>query len=209
MAAFTAKLQVTTPRVLTPPDRDAVVNTFNFTMESTTRSADAAVIAEEVEDIYEAIIAYLSDEWNWGQQVYKFYDLSDPIPRAPFYEATHGTGVAPTTQATLPPEVCLCLSYQGFKASGIPQARRRGRTYYGPLGISANSDGVPAAGFVTGLVAGGDQLLTASQAASSWEWVVRSSVTGTTIPVDNGWVDNAFDTQRRRGRKPLTRTTFS
>lgn len=219
MAPFTARCQVTTPPVSGTLE-DAVVNTFYFTMESADRSTQAPVIAEEIEDLYEACISYLSDEYKWDTQTYKFYDMEDSLPRTPFYEAVHGTGVAPTTQAAMPRECALVISFQGFKASGVPQARRRGRIFLGPFGISANTDGRPTGALVTAAVAGAQQLLDISQSTSGWEWVVRSGgryhedgelviTSPSTIPVDNGWVDNEWDTQRSRGRDATSRTIFN
>lgn len=209
MAPFTARLQVTTPLITNPNPRDVITNVFHFTMDTASQVADAAVIAEEVEDCYEALISFLSDEWAWAAQSYKFYNLDDPLPRAPFSEITGGTGVAPTTQASIPREVSLCMSFQGFRVSGFPQARRRGRVYFGPFGVSANNDGRPAAALVTAGMAAGTQLRAASVAAGSWEWVVRSQVAGSTIPVANGWFDNEWDVQRRRGPGPSSRNTWS
>jgi len=48
----------------------------------------------------------------------------------------------------------------------------------------------------------------ASDAAADWTWVVYSTVDNAMYPVDNGWVDNSWDTQRRRGVKPTARYTF-
>lgn len=209
MSAFTARTQVTTPLISNPVPEHAVVNTFHFTMDTTTMSTQAPLIAEELENVYEAIIGRLSDEYNWGAQMYRFYNLDDPEPRAPFYEAQHGTGVAPTTQASLPRQIALCGSFQGFKASGVNQARRRGRAYFGPFGIDANTDGRPSSTLRTALASGLLGLLTASDASSEWTWVVRSEVAGTTIPVDNGWVDDVWDTQRRRAPAQSARNVFS
>jgi hypothetical protein len=42
-----------------------------------------------------------------------------------------------------------------------------------------------------------------------WTWIVVSEVAGLNdVIVTNGWVDNAFDIQRRRGVTPTSRSTF-
>jgi hypothetical protein len=102
------------------------------------------------------------------------------------------------------------LSFQGTPLSGTPQSRRRGRIYFGPFRTSGlNTQGRPAAGLITSLVNAGDALLAASDAAANWQWVIWSPTTGLEVGVANGWVDDEFDTQRRRGRVPTARTTFS
>jgi hypothetical protein len=39
--------------------------------------------------------------------------------------------------------------------------------------------------------------------------VLYSRTSGSSVLIDNGWVDNAPDIQRRRGIDPSARTTFS
>lgn len=139
----------------------------------------------------------------------KAYDLADPTPRAPVLELVFSLASAPAGGG-LPPEVALCMSFQGVRQSGIPQSRRRGRIYF-PFIISTNngSDGRPIGTLVTALVAAGDALLAASLASATWEWCVLSTVAGVSmVPITNGWVDNEWDTQRRRGRLATSRTTF-
>ena len=139
----------------------------------------------------------------------KSYDMEDPEPRAPIVDTTFNLTSAPAG-GSLPPEVSLCLSYQAPKVSGLPQARRRGRIFLPPMNGNAvdTTTGRPAAAAVTAAVACGDNLLTAA-AAGTWDWAVYSTVNGAGVAVTNGWVDNEFDTQRRRGRLPSFRTAFN
>lgn len=136
------------------------------------------------------------------------YRISDPEPRAPVLTRAwnFSSGI---TGNPLPSEVAMCLSYQGEKASGVPQSRRRGRIYIGPLNVGTlHTDGRPAAAAITSLVDAGENLLQASKAAPNWKWAVYSRVNGSGVSAENGWVDNAFDTQRRRGVEASARTTF-
>jgi len=52
-------------------------------------------------------------------------------------------------------------------------------------------------------------LLAPTETAGGWDWVVYSPTNGNTVNVDNGWVDNAFDTQRRRGLAVTARTNWT
>lgn len=62
------------------------------------------------------------------------FDLAEAKPRVPFHTHPYSalTNVVSSGQ-DLPPEVSLCVSYQGDRVSGKPQNRRRGRLYVGPL----------------------------------------------------------------------------
>jgi hypothetical protein len=123
----------------------------------------------------------------------------------------------------LPNEVALCLSYQAVAISGESQARRRGRIFFGPLcntanTLSATGECRPSAALVTALCGAATLLATpaATAAGDLVHWAVYSPTTDLTETiddafqdVDNGWVDNSFDTQRRRGRDATARTTWT
>ena len=110
----------------------------------------------------------------------------------------------------LPAEVALCLSFQSEHEDGVPQARRRNRKYLGPFGSNANStEGRPSSAVINSIVAAARDLKQASAASLYWKWVVYSPTSDTYEEVDDGWVDNAWDTQRRRGRASTARTTWT
>jgi hypothetical protein len=143
----------------------------------------------------------------------KVYDLDDPIPRAPVYENTFAITATPVTNSSVPLETAICLSFQGEPVSGTPQARRRGRIFIG--GWAGLADAGDATSFPevsselrTGICAAAETLYDA-MAEDDWFWVVWSRVDEEAALVTNGWVDNAFDTQRRRGNAATARTTFA
>jgi hypothetical protein len=106
----------------------------------------------------------------------------------------------------LPNEVCITVSY--FAQRSLP--RQRGRIYVGPLNGSAMED------------TGGDARVTPqcrSDLAAAFKrlgafedalaWAVFSRKDNEARgPIGGGWVDNAFDTQRRRGRDASVRTSW-
>jgi hypothetical protein len=47
-----------------------------------------------------------------------------------------------------------------------------------------------------------------SNTALGYTWVAYSGKLGTGTVVTNGWCDNSFDTQRRRGQDPTVRDTW-
>lgn len=157
---------------------------------------------------YQAIDNYLSSAVNTTGHVIKSYDMADPEPRAPVLVVTGTTLTTGTT--AMPAEVATCMSFQAVQQSGQSQARRRGRVYIGPLAQNTlHSSGTPEGAWTSALVAAGQALLDASDAAATWSWAVYSRVDQTAISVSNGWVDNAFDTQRRRGPVASARAIFS
>jgi len=163
----------------------------------------AAVIAfhKTLNTVYSSLLAQNGHE-------YKIYNLDDPEPRAPVEEGSWNFASA-LTGDSLPPEVCLCLSYQAPKISGIPQARRRGRIYLGPFDASTNVSVRPSSALVTLVKNSADALYAAGIAtAGDWNWAVYSTVLGGTADVSNGWVDDEWDTQRRRGRVATSRQVF-
>lgn len=143
-----------------------------------------------------------------SQIKWKSYDMNDPEPRAPVLEAS--STINPDNTNTLPAEVAMVLSFQAVKVSGSPQARRRGRIYLPFLKSSLNgADGRPTATIITAMATAADTLVTASKASTTWKWVVYSPTDNAGRPVTDGWVDNEWDTQRRRGRVRTSRTLFS
>ena len=143
---------------------------------------------------------------------WKGYDLSDPEPRAPVYDVTFAIAPITLVSSVLPPETAVCCSFQGALISGAPQARRRGRIFLGCIGTAwatSTTSSFPDLNLAkrTGLAAAMGALLTAT-AAADWTWCVWSRTNGVMVPVTNGWVDNAPDTQRRRGNAPSLRTTW-
>lgn len=141
------------------------------------------------------------------------YDMADSMPRQPLFPGWGFTLAASNSAFNIPTECAIVMSYHAAFTSGIPNARRRGRIYLGPWnGLSNNSGGAtefsqPASALVTAITGAADELSTLH--AEDIVWSQRSSTTQAVAPVAGGWVDNAWDTQRRRGNSPTNRTTFT
>lgn len=141
-----------------------------------------------------------------------YYDMTQPQPRVPLRTDTFTLG-APGNNNSLPQEICVCTSYHATFQSGIAKARQRGRIYFGPLTISTSlaSTGQPARP-TTDLI--GDlriatNRLCVQSGTNGAPWSVWSRVNSTLYPITGGWVDNEFDTQRRRGRLPTSRSSWT
>lgn len=201
------RAQCSIPTVTTVTE-DTVTNTFHFTTTGWDETIQGS-IATALMDFYEDLDAYKSDNGLWTAARVKFYNLSEPEPRVPLDDISLGLTSAGTT-TPLPPEVSICLSFHGEYVSGFSQARRRGRVYLGPLhtGVLDTATGQLASTVPTTVAGAGAALLTTSNAAADWAWVVYSPTSGQAYPVVGGWCDNAPDIQRGRGLKATSRSSF-
>lgn len=120
---------------------------------------------------------------------------------------------------TMPEEVACVLSFRTnydtaveFSGSTRPRARLRNRIYVGPLGTAARTqDSVtkrvsPSTGIVTDLQVSAIEYLSVAASGHGWDWRVVSKRGLTDETVTFVSVDNAFDTQRRRGPSPTIRS---
>lgn len=185
---------------------DVIVTTMWFD------NTDITAAVSDIVPVMKGLINNLAGVWSQivsqNGHVIKLTDIADPQPRYPFYEETWNTTVAPSG-STAPPEVSLVASFQGDRLSGVPQARRRGRMYVGPLRLThLGNDGRPTPALITQLTAIMDDFLTASAAMTATTWGVYSRAGSFITEVTNGWIDNEFDTQRRRGRLATSRTVY-
>jgi len=208
------KFQVTIPTDSAIP-KDFVTNTWHFYRTAAAPITDYDNVRDMLEDFYatapsgggSALTTYFAAALG-GPAVVKAYNLADTIPRAPVYESTFTFNPTGTNQ--LPAEVALVMSFQAPRVSGVPQSRRRNRVYLGPWGTNAGqSTGRPDSTVTTQITRAGSDLIDAANASATWDWVVYSGTTGEYEVVNNGWVDNAWDTQRRRGLAPSSRIAFS
>jgi hypothetical protein len=130
----------------------------------------------------------------------------EPVLREEVYSTAVGS-----MSGGFPHEVAMCLSYRGQAEVGVPQRRRRGRIYIGPLSdqtgnISRSGGDVRPSDNARATVANAAARLRNRSGPAIW--ATLSSTDGVAVPVVNGWVDNAYDTQRRRGTKATLRTTW-
>lgn len=204
---FTAHFKaVVTIGMDTALPKDVAVNTWHCDALTPDGPED---FVDALEVFYQAIDSVIwsaaIDPSNVRCDVYR---MADPEPRVPVL-TTMFTGLTATASAR-PPELAVCLSFQGDLVSGEPQRRRRGRVYLGPVGnIEASSTSpLVATSTVNAVAAAGNVLAATSTLSSTFTWCVFSEIDADLIPVTNGWVDNDFDIQRRRGLLPTVRTTF-
>lgn len=189
---------------------DTATNTWHFDTSSPPTSLQMTDVTTALTSFYQAVDAYYATNVATACSI-TYYDLADPTPRVPL--RTDAMTLAPAGGNPLPEEISVCLSYQAAKISGVPQARRRGRIYLGPfgqtvLGTTAVTSDRPLAAAVTAIANAATALATAT-AGAVVPWVIYSPTNGSGAVVTDGWVDNAFDTQRRRGVAATSRTLWT
>lgn len=201
----------------TTESEDIVTNTFHFDSDTGDVEDVAPEIHTELTAFYQAVDVYMAADLIQNTMTVTYYDLEDPTPRAPRYEAT--IALTPTAGSALPPEVALCVSMQGATGSGVNMRRRRGRIYLGPLVASAaNVSGgrvQPSNTMMTNIAAAAGALKTITGTYGT-TWAVFSPTTYSEMSdydaafedVVSGWVDSEFDIQRRRGTVAQSRVTF-
>jgi hypothetical protein len=144
------------------------------------------------------IAAYTADvELAFSNFLLKVYNMADPTPR-PIIATKQTLGGASVAG---PHEVALCLSY--YSGRNLP--RTRGRIYLGPFQGSIVAVATPNAVTISDLITLGTSIH-AAFAALGGSWAIHSVKDNTFLPITNTWVDNAWDTQRRRGMKATSRT---
>lgn len=149
---------------------------------------------------------------------YRVYDLGLPPPRDPIIVVPQQT-VQFGAGAVLPEEVAMVLSLVGQNLgwdannegsiTPVPRKSRRGRLFLGPLKQSAASTVsgrvVPHVDFINDVIDRANNIINSTE-NMSWDIVSPTRLLST--KVIGGYVDNAFDTQRRRGLEETARTTF-
>lgn len=230
---------VTTFENLTGQPKDRVTNTLHFqTTEGAHDSATAAALNGHVASAYETVTApgtakpsqYLSAELSRvALPVSRAYN---PLGGSPLAVSTWAGFTAAGVATGLPGEVACCLSMNADltnvpeeavddadpdAAPERPASRRRGRIYFGPLTTQALSGANPERpntvlknillGLGSFLANPTNPVLTAVVT----ELVVRSDsgFAGAAYPIVRVSVNDAFDTQRRRGVAPTAKVTLA
>lgn len=209
------KAQITLPFFSAIPT-DVASNSLYFNTESVDPTANEYTeIAARITAAYNVIDTYISPVVNPRQGTIKIYNMTDPTPRQPV-GAPFNMPIGPGGSGTgLPNEVAVVLSYQRTLTSGQPPARSRGRIYIGPLGSIALTMGTStsfptvALNFRNDLATFAQTLATPIIPTFPLHWVQYSPSNQTSGSVTSGWIDNDFDTQRRRGFDASVRTVFA
>lgn len=161
---------------------------------------------------YVAINDWMSPLLNCANANIKMYRRLDAQPQAPIFDNIGSFGIDNQTNEPLPEEVAVVMSFRGPLESGQAAARRRGRVFLGPMGSQivepgANGRAVVAADFIdtviTATIDAEAELVGAGAHHCVWSKLDQEGYV-----VTDYWMDNAFDTQRRRGPDSSFRQTW-
>lgn len=192
--------------------RDRFVNNLYFTQIDSASVLDPFTISTAIKDFYSVsagIGAYLSPTFAATLSTIKFYDMNEPLESPPVAQYVLPMGAG--TGAPLPSEVACCLTFHGIPQDGLtPRQSWRGRIYIGPLSTNAMDTGIggesrPKGAFALALTQAGKMVHDECVVGNS-QWVIASKARQKLYPVSIFSVDNAWDTQRRRGVSPTTST---
>lgn len=183
-----------------------VTNSWAF--EVAAYPAQETDIMDQLDLFYSTLVPYLSPAIAQGGHQVKWSALPGVPPNYPYDETAFALATAPAGSA-LPSEVAVALSFQGARFAGLPQNRRRGRIYLGPLDSTANTSGRPTAALTLAMANAandfGNNLVALTPPVN---WSVWSHVDADVVNITDGWIDDAFDTVRRRGVETTSRQTF-
>lgn len=196
---------------------DDVQNTF---------AVNGYTLGTNDEDIADHFAAFYTDDGASGQNVGEYInssmartqgilveivDTPNVLPNPPTFAKLYDLPGALTSGA-LPQEVAICLSFvDAVYLTTTAPGRHRGRVYIGPLNSSAlqtvtGGYARPTAAVVTAMMEAAATLR--DSAPTGVEWAIWSRALDAFLPVDGGWVDNEFDTQRRRGHVSTVRNIW-
>lgn len=188
MATYKVQVSAAVDTIL---PRDRIVNTFHLDDHGVT--SDPNGLAEDACGVFETLYG------SAREIAVRLYDTGD-APNYPVGEFVRQAGQAGAASSD-PREVALCLSYYGER--NLP--RTRGRMYIcvaACQNVSAN--GVRPNAFA------GQQLLDLANGIAGLggpdvDWVWWSTINGDHGPVKHSYVDDEWDTVRKRGLRSSTR----
>lgn len=236
MADYLTRAQMTLHHISGVAVND-VVNTFYFDSDDLP-ALDHGIVQGDIHDallqLYTFLGPYLSDALTGGYTL-KIYNMRDPEPRVPDGTVIGSFPKISPDAINLPGEVAVCASFRASLASGVPVGTRRGRIFFGPLNSDATEislgrvrvntafrDGLRDQMLDLGRIDyGGPAVGSTRHSIYSPTWNLGRAATPKGSPaiaphtidesfndVVHGWIDDALDTQRRRGEDPQARSTY-
>jgi hypothetical protein len=213
---------------------DAIVNDFHIAFGTSPSGGDITAIQTALEAFYNTtasgasgtLCSRLGDVFDIGSNKMTINTYAIPPSRgisgAPV--ATTSWTLTSVGGTTLPEEVACVLSLRA-NVTGVPEfgpgrttrpaARRRNRIYLGPLSVAVITEDStthrpsPSSGFRTDVTKAAAALHAAIIAVSGATWQCFSPTDWEMYECITCWVDDAFDTQRRRGPKAVARTLLN
>lgn len=153
---------------------------------------DIETVADGIAAAYTSITSWINGYYN-GMTV-RAYPFGGGQPLFSKDYAVNFSG------SNAPTEVALCLSYATVDDVDTSTPRRRGRIYLPIPGTSVR----PSTSQQEAALDLGEELA-AIGVGTAQTWKLWSRTDGATFDIESIWVDDAWDTQRRRGLAPTAR----
>lgn len=172
------------------PGGETWANVFHFTS-----SEPQPVAADNIRTMLRAFYTRIRDHWGTGVRLTEL--LIKDVDTKETRQFTENI-VGQMNGVNLPNEVALVISWQ----TAIRSRRTRGRTYLGGFTVTNNTGSVENAArpndpLTSTVIAAAGTLIAVTAPA---RLVVYSRVNRTSREVSGGYVNNEWDTQRRRAR---------
>jgi hypothetical protein len=178
--------------------KDRYVNTLHFDGDDWGNAE-----ATELWGKYQTFLAtYGGDLAGGGHEIRCYHPGMNPD--GPYFAKTFSLSNGQKSTSG-PPEVALCLSYAAVDNPDQSTPRRRGRIFLGPLTPSVMAGQRPDVSLRNAALTLGDGIAQVGL-ASNVTWMLRSAVGNSYHKIESIWVDDTWDTQRRRGNQPTLKT---
>ena len=197
---------------------DTVMNTWHFDIPAGS-STDATTIETALRTLYSSISTKFASNLS-GAMTIAWYNLTT-LPAGPPWRTVVMTPIGPGTGNPLPDNDAIVISFHAdltgipeFAPGTRPRQSRRGRVYLGPLDSATVVTDSPNhrprvdPALLTTLKTQLTTFLSTMTDSSGVHWQVYSPKGHTIHPVVGGWVDNRFDSVRRRQEDATSRTLW-
>lgn len=167
---------------------------------------------------WETNVAYFTNFYNswsnirspelWANRgIVKVYDTDLPSPAEPVYEAM--TSISRSATTALPLDCAAVVTFAAAPTPGVRLQSLRNRVYLGGLSAAVNGpDGRITSTFRNTIATAYNTLKGNLDTAGDVEHMVYSKKMAIARAVDRAWMNDQWDTQRRRDRPTNVRTEF-
>lgn len=215
--------------------RDSAVNSFVVSSETDIDSAHFGDIEASIQTFYNTnvvstsnnIATFLSPALSRTvKPTFRHYNLDGHLSGSAHgspvrtVDAANVLAAAAAGNAPLPSECAICLSFAADFGSDVefapgvrPRQRDRGRVFLGPLNAVVITEDTTThyaklGSSILDTIGMAGTRLRDDLTGFGLTWSVWSRKNASIKPVTSCSVDNAFDTQRRRGERPTLRTPY-
>lgn len=211
--------------------RDAVQYDFHFASPGSIGETELTHMSDDLWKFFDtvgspiagAVDSFFSNELSSDASAVDIRTYLVPLVRGPLGPPHTTRSYSPSSIGShaLPEEVALVMSFEADVSTisergpggTRPRSSRRNRVYLGPLDTTANTQDPttkrshPTDGIRNLVLQNAALFLDSTALRDGWVWQTFSPKLWQMFPVLLCWVDDAWDTQRRRGPASVTRSS--